>query len=170
MKRMLLRITTVLAVLVGLSYLGTNNSNFAQKPPNLKDPNVHFHQLKFNMALGETRIIEIPRKNSPVQINVSVTNIVENGVPSRPIVLAGWVAQDASTGIAGSTGFERFRDECVFEPEPIPQIVIDCGRSSQERVAARLVLPPGSSNPELSLQGFSSIVAEPLPVIVNLWF
>jgi hypothetical protein len=162
--------TVLLLTLTGLLTIGLINSGKAQQPPNIKDPNLHFAQFKFLLAAGQSKVLPLPRKDCPVHLEVSITGIVENGNPTRPILLGGSVVIDSRTG-AGKTKsfFSTARIDCSFNDEP-PVGTFDCGVSDAEDLLARLILDPQTSNVRLALEANRGAEFNDLAICVNMFF
>ena len=136
----------------------------------------HFLQLKFNLAVGQSRVLPLSKtpKDCPITISVTVTNIVEDGVPSRPILLMGWVVRDSVTAKVSAKGFGGLSplSDCSFFNDQAPPGTFVCGLSDGERLLVWVVLRPDTGELVIYLTGSPAggLASNEFPVCVNMSF
>jgi hypothetical protein len=131
--------------------------------------NSHLNQTKFTISLGQTHNIELPVLDSPVRIEISITNMVtkNNGNfnphfrPLTPITLSSTYTKDSSSNLVSSI----FSSEFGFPFE-------DGIRGDADVKGSLRAVLPGTI--ELSVQkAFASddvVAAHDFNVCINIWY
>lgn len=128
-------------------------------------------RLTFNLALGQSRVIQVPIDSYPFEVSVFVTGIVEESIAKPPLLLAVWIARDPQTGkVAGraAAGDGLFPD-CIGRIDDPPPGIVDCQRSGF--LGAVLTIDPATGDLALHLRRvLGGDLSNDFPVYVNMSF
>jgi hypothetical protein len=166
-------------VLITLLIGGKENAK-AQRPS--KDPDIHFQQFRYRPQPNSSIPIILPRTNTPIRIEISISQIrgqnpPSSPVPVPPILLRGLVVQDSGSG---EIGIYQFRDSSDrgFCGDTQQYRGIDCAFSRTElpmdgpafALSAILIIYRDTNQIVLNTDNNGTAVSTPLNVCVNMWY